>query len=167
MYGYAVVVDSRTISVVFIIFCTGFTPFYGTCKRPILNTGKSAPPRKLKIQSRWNHHILPYGTVGLRISAGGKCFGYSGDTKYDETINTVLKREELTAAWFAPCDLVFHEIEFNNPSSVHTHWRQVESLQRAISGKVLGYHTAFLENSPFALAKEGCRYLLEDDLKIK
>ena len=110
------------------------TPFDGTCKRPILNTGKSAPPRKLKIQSRWNHHILPYGTVGLKISAGGKCFGYSGDTKYDETINTVLKREELTAAWFAPCDLVFHEIEFNNPSSVHAHWKQVESLQRAISG---------------------------------
>lgn len=113
----------------------------------------------VKIESRWNHHILPYGTVGLKISAGGKCFGYSGDTKYDETINAILKREELTAAWFASCDLVFHEIEFDNPNSVHTHWKQVESLQQAIPGKILGYHTAFLENSPFDLAKEGCRYL--------
>lgn len=121
----------------------------------------------IKIESRWNHHILPYGTVGLKISAGGKCFGYSGDTKYDEKINNILKREELTAAWFAPCDLVFHEIEFDNPDSVHTHWKQVESLQRAISGKVLGYHTAFLENSPFPLAEEGRRYLLEGDLIIK
>ncbi len=121
----------------------------------------------VKIESRWNHHILPYGTVGLRISAGGKCFGYSGDTKYDETINSILKREELTAEWFASCDLVFHEIEFDNPCSVHTHWKQVESLQRAIPGKVLGYHTAYLENSPFELAKEGCCYLLEDSLKIK
>jgi hypothetical protein len=116
----------------------------------------------VKIESRWNHHILPYGTVGLRISAGGKCFGYSGDTKYDETINGILKREELTAEWFASCDLLFHEIEFDNPDSVHTYWKQVESLQSAIRGKVLGYHTASLENSPFDLAKEGCSYLLND-----
>ena len=120
----------------------------------------------VKIESRWNHHILPYGTIGLKISAGGKVFGYSGDTKYDEEINKVLKREELTAEWFGNCDLVFHEIEFDNPDSVHSHWKQVESLQRSIPGKVLGYHTAFLENSPFDLAREGCRYLLEDTLRI-
>jgi ribonuclease BN (tRNA processing enzyme) len=114
----------------------------------------------VQIESRWNHHILPYGTVGLRISAGGRCFGYSGDTKYDEAINAVLNREELTASWFAPCDLVFHEIEFDNPNSVHSHWKQVELLQKAVPGKVLGYHTAFLENSPFDLVKEGHRYLV-------
>lgn len=121
----------------------------------------------VKIESRWNHHILPYGTIGLRISAGGKCFGYSGDTKYDEKINAVLNRNELTAEWFAPCDLVFHEIEFDNPHSVHSHWKQVESLQRAIPGKVLGYHTLHLKNSPFDLAKEGCRYVLEGRLEIE
>lgn len=115
----------------------------------------------MKIESRWNHHILPYGTIGLKISAGGKCFGYSGDTKYDEKINSVLKRQELTSAWFADCDLVFHEIEFDNPHSVHTHWKQVESLQQDIPGKVLGYHTAYLENSPFDLVQEGRRYLLD------
>lgn len=120
----------------------------------------------IRIESRWNHHILPYGTIGLRISAGGKCFGYSGDTKYDESINKVLRREELTAAWFAPCDLVFHEIEFDNPQSVHSHWKQVESLQHQIPGKVLGYHTPFLENSPFDLVREGDHYLLENTLKI-
>ncbi|WP_163339457.1 MBL fold metallo-hydrolase [Desulfopila sp. IMCC35008] len=113
------------------------------------------------IESRWNHHILPYGTIGLKISAGGRCFGYSGDTKYDEVINNVLKREELTAAWFAHCDLVFHEIEFDNPDSVHSHWKQVELLQQAIQGKVLGYHTEYLEHSPFDLAEEGVRYLLD------
>lgn len=115
----------------------------------------------IKIESRWNHHILPYGTIGLKISAGGKVFGYSGDTKYDEDINAVLNREELTAEWFKKCDLVFHEIEFDNPNSVHSHWKQVELLQRSIPGKVLGYHTAFLENSPFDLAREGYRYLLD------
>jgi len=121
----------------------------------------------VKIESRWNHHILPYGTIGLKISAAGKCFGYSGDTKYDELINTVLKREELTAEWFSQCDLVFHEIEFDNPDSVHSHWKQVELLQRSIPGKVLGYHTRFLENSPFDLVREGDRYLLEGSLKIE
>lgn len=127
----------------------------------LLQPGSPLNIGPIKIESRWNHHILPYGTIGLRISAGGKCFGYSGDTKYDELINKVLRREELTAEWFAPCDLVFHEIEFDNPGSVHTHWKQVESLQRSISGKVLGYHTPFLENSPFDLVREGGRYLLD------
>ncbi|UZP66684.1 MBL fold metallo-hydrolase [Desulfovibrio mangrovi] len=115
----------------------------------------------VKIESRWNHHILPYGTLGLKISAGGRTFGYSGDTKYDEAINRILNRKELTAEWFAACDLVFHEIDFDNPHSVHTHWKQVESLQRAISGRVLGYHTPYLANSPFPLAEEGRRYVLD------
>jgi len=112
------------------------------------------------IESRLNHHILPYGTVGLKISANGKSFGYSGDTKYDAEINSLLKREELMASWFAPCDLVFHEVEFDNPHSVHSHWKQVAALQRSISGQVLGYHAPYLENSPFQLAQEGSRYLL-------
>jgi len=119
----------------------------------------------ITIESRWNHHILPYGTIGLRITAGGRCFGYSGDTKYDESINAVLKRDELTASWFAPCDLVFHEVEFDNPNSVHSYWKQVESLERAIPGEVLGYHTPFLPNSPFNLAREGERYLLEGGVR--
>ncbi|MFT5700759.1 MAG: hypothetical protein ACI8ZB_003644 [Desulforhopalus sp.] len=131
----------------------------------LLTPGTALNLGPIKIDSRWNHHILPYGTVGLRISAGGKCFGYSGDTKYDETINNILRREELSASWFAPCDLVFHEIEFDNPDSVHTHWKQVEALQRAIPGKVFGYHTTYLESSPFDLAKEGCCYRLEDILR--
>ena len=113
------------------------------------------------IESRWNHHILPYGTIGLKISAGGKCFGYSGDTKYDEEINKVLQRDELEAEWFASCDLVFHEIEFDNPHSVHTHWKQVESLQSKIRGRVLGYHSHNLAHSPFPLAQEGRCYVLD------
>ncbi|WP_320173392.1 MBL fold metallo-hydrolase [Maridesulfovibrio sp.] len=114
----------------------------------------------IQIDSRWNHHILPYGTIGLKISAGGSSFGYSGDTKYDERINKILNRPELEAEWFASCDLVFHEIEFDNPDSVHTHWKQVESLQSKIKGKVLGYHCPFLTNSPFPLAEEGKCYVL-------
>jgi len=115
----------------------------------------------VRIESRWNHHFLPYGTLGLKISAGGKSFGYSGDTKFDETINEILNREELTPQWFTPCDLVFHEIDFDNPAGVHSHWKQVEALQRAIPGQVLGYHTPFLDNAPLPLAREGQTYYLD------
>ncbi len=116
---------------------------------------------EMQIESRWNHHILPYGSVGLKISAGESCFGYSGDTKYDEGINKILNRPELEAGWFAACDLVFHEIEFDNPHSVHSYWKQVESLQSKINGRVLGYHCPFLANSPFPLAEEGKCYALD------
>lgn len=128
-----------------------------------LNPGTPFDLGSMKIESRWNHHILPYGTIGLRFTAGNKCFGYSGDTKFDTTLNTLLNRKELTADWFASCDLVFHEIDFDNPNSVHTHWKQVELLQQEISGVVLGYHTSSQESRPFPLAKEGYRYILDDN----
>ncbi len=114
----------------------------------------------IEIESRWNHHIIPYGTVGLKISAGNKCFGFSGDTKYDERLNSILKRPELGADWFSDCDLIFHEIEFDNPDSVHSYWKEVVALQKAIPGKVLGYHCPYRDDSPFELAKEGQHYKL-------
>ncbi|MCP4722065.1 MAG: hypothetical protein GY860_21620, partial [Desulfobacteraceae bacterium] len=59
------------------------------------------------------------------------------------------------------CDLVFHEVDFDNPMGVHTHWKQVEKLSRAVPGRVLGYHTPYLENAPLPLALEGKTYYLE------
>ncbi|MEN8191062.1 MAG: MBL fold metallo-hydrolase, partial [Thermodesulfobacteriota bacterium] len=56
----------------------------------------------IRIECRQNHHFLPYGTLGFKFFAGGKCFGYSGDTKFDESTNRILKRRELTSRWFAP-----------------------------------------------------------------
>jgi len=73
-----------------------------------------------------------------------------------------LKQTELSAQWFAPCDLVFHEIDFENPDSVHTHWKQVEALQQAIPGRVLGYHASPQQSPPFPLAQEGKRYILDE-----
>lgn len=137
-----------------------FPDLDGFLRIVFLEPGTSLVLGNMTIKSRWNHHILPYGTVGLKISAGGQCFGYSGDTKYDESLNTLLQKKELTASWFKECDLIFHEIEFDNPHSVHSHWKQVEALQKEVPGKVLGYHTQKLPNSPFELAVEGRRYLL-------
>lgn len=129
--------------------CVSFTP---------LNPGSPIELDSIRIDCRWNHHFLPYGTLGLRISASGKTLGFSGDTKLDETINAILKRQELEPSWFRPCGLVFHEVDFDNPSGVHTHWKQVEKLQQAIPGRVLGYHTPFLANAPLPLVQEGRTY---------
>jgi hypothetical protein len=115
----------------------------------------------IQVHSRWNHHFLPHGTLGLKISANGKTLGFSGDTKLDETINGILNRDELSPQWFAHCDLIFHEVDFDNPGSVHTHWKQVEKLQQAIPGQVLGYHTPFLANAPLPLVQEGKNYCLD------
>ncbi|MCP4023580.1 MAG: ribonuclease Z [Desulfobacteraceae bacterium] len=116
---------------------------------------------KMQLETRWNHHILPYGTLGLKIFAGGKRFGFSGDTKLDEKLNLILKREELFPQWFASCDLVFHEVEFDSPSGVHTHWKALEKLQQSIPCEVLGYHTGILPHLPIPLAKEGRTYRLQ------
>lgn len=126
-----------------------------------LTPGSPLDLDSLRIDCRWNHHFLPYGTLGLRIHAGEKTIGISGDTKLDDTINAILKRPELEPSWFRPCGFVFHEIDFDNPGSVHSHWKQVQKLQREIPGQVLGYHTPFLANAPLSLAREGQTYRLD------
>lgn len=114
----------------------------------------------IEVSCRWNHHFLPFGTLGLKFSAGGKTFGYSGDTKFDTNINAVIGRKELEPEWFTECDLVFHEVDFNNPASVHTYWKQLQKLVDAIPGRVLCYHTPHLANAPLPLAEQGKVYSL-------
>ncbi|RJR50876.1 MAG: MBL fold metallo-hydrolase [Desulfobacteraceae bacterium] len=114
----------------------------------------------LKLSARWNHHFLPYGTLGLRITAGGKSCGFSGDVKFDTRINQILKREELTEAWFRGCDLLFHEVDFRNPTGVHSYWREVLKIQSVLSGDLYGYHTAPQEDPPLPVAEDGKTYLL-------
>ncbi|MCD4742195.1 MAG: hypothetical protein K8R67_06935, partial [Desulfobacteraceae bacterium] len=141
----------------FTFLCPGFNRLVNFIP---LSPGTPLQLGLIQLDCRWNHHFLPYGTLGFRISAGGKMLGFSGDTKLDETLNTILNRDELLPKWFASCNLVFHEVDFDNPGSVHTHWKQVEKLQQAISGQVLGYHTPFLANAPLPLVQEGKTYYL-------
>jgi len=142
-----------------------FTPLCPGFKQLVnfihLSPDKLLDMNGLRIESRWNHHFLPYGTLGLKITAGGKTFGFSGDTKFDDRINTLLGRSELLPEWFASSDLVFHEVDFDNPNSVHTHWKQLQLLQQNISGRLLCYHSAPLENGPLPQVEEGKTYLLE------
>jgi ribonuclease BN (tRNA processing enzyme) len=122
---------------------------------------KSVQIGAIELKCRWNHHFLPFGTLGFKFSAGGKTFGFSGDTKFDESINAILKRDELLPQWFESCALVFHEVDFNSPGSVHTHWKQLEKLQQTISAQVLCYHTPVLDNGPLPQVVEGRTYHLD------
>ncbi len=115
----------------------------------------------MEILTRWNHHILPHGTLGLKITAGGRTFGFSGDTKLDETINARLGRQELLPQWFGGCDLVFHEVSFDHPLGVHTYWKEVKKLGDILDCPVLGYHTDQKVDRPIPLAEEGKTYCLD------
>ncbi|HDR14474.1 MAG TPA: MBL fold metallo-hydrolase [Desulfobacteraceae bacterium] len=114
-----------------------------------------------ELTTRWNHHFLPYGTLGLKISAGGRVLGISGDTKFDRDINRILQREELTEAWFKKCELLFHEVDFDNPGGVHSYWKEVAAFQNVIRGRLFTYHTAHRETPPLPIADEGRVYRLD------
>ncbi len=114
----------------------------------------------LNIQSRWNHHFLPYGTLGLKLSAGDRCCGISGDTKYSTQINQVLGRPELEAEWFGECDLILHEIDFYNADGVHSHWEEVAKIRDTVSGKLYGYHSTEMEDTPIPLVRQGQTFRL-------
>lgn len=126
-----------------------------------LTPEKSCTLGNYKIEARWNHHIIPYGTLGLKISSKSNCWGFSGDTKYDEKIIKVLKRKELEPEWFENCDVLFHEVDFKSPKTVHTYYKELQKLETNFSGKLFVYHTDVKGlKKGFTIAEEGRRYLL-------
>jgi hypothetical protein len=125
--------------------------------------GRDLDLNGMKLTTRWNHHFLPYGALGLKISTGGKIWGLSGDTKFDHRINDILKKEELTESWFKDCGLIFHEVDFIDPRGVHTYWKELEleRIRNSVKGEVFAYHTAAIENPPIPIAKEGNTYRMD------
>lgn len=116
-----------------------------------------------KLKVRWNHHILPYGTLGLKICTKGSCWGLSGDTKYSMDIVRKLKKEELSPEWFAECNVVFHEVEFDNPNGVHTYYKDLLELQGKIKGRIFVYHAdPYKIKGGFVFAEECKRYIIEN-----
>ena len=114
---------------------------------------------EIVIESRWNHHILPYGTLGLKFKGGGSCVGISGDTKYSKRIVNYLGNEKLKAEWFKECDIIFHEVSYTSPVTVHTFWRDLQELGNEIKGEIIVYHTGD-SNKLFRNAIEGATYLI-------
>ena len=125
-----------------------------------LTPGKSITFSDHKIEARWNHHIIPYGTLGLKISGKSYCWGFSGDTKYDEKLIALLKIKELEPEWFRNCDFVFHEVNFESSNSVHTYYKELLKLKKKINGKLFIYHTDSTKvTGGLNIALEGRRYI--------
>jgi ribonuclease BN (tRNA processing enzyme) len=107
--------------------------------------------------TRLNHHVLPCGTLGLKLDWNGRSVGISGDTKYDEAIVRQLRRPELEAEWFGNCQLVFHEVDPTRPRSVHSYYLEVLKLAKRLPGRLVVYH-AVGNVSPLEMAAEGQWY---------
>ena len=114
----------------------------------------------ITVDARWNHHFLPFGTLGLRISAGGKTCGISGDTKFSTAINAVVGRPELDPAWFADCDLILHEVDFVSADGVHSYWEEVAKIRDTVSGTLYGYHSPEVESPPLPQVRDGQTFTL-------
>jgi hypothetical protein len=99
--------------------------------------------------------------LGIKIYAGDSAWGLSGDTKFDTKINRILKKVELDESWFRDCNLVFHEVDFENPEGVHTYWKELEEIRDTIEGELFVYHTCGKDNPPMPIATEGMTYHLE------
>ena len=98
--------------------------------------------------------------MGLKISGKGYCWGFSGDTKYDEKLIAILKIIELEPEWFQDCDFVFHEVNFESSNSVHTYYKELLKLKKKISGKLFVYHTDSTKvTGGLNIALEGRRYI--------
>ncbi len=129
-------------------------------------------PLKLKyyqIEARWNHHIIPYGTLGIKIKTPYNCWGLSGDTKYDEKITEELNRKELEPEWFKDCNMIFHEVDFINPNTVHTYYKELLKMQNKIKTKLFVYHTdKSTLREGFKIAEETkSYYLYKDKIEIR
>jgi ribonuclease BN (tRNA processing enzyme) len=124
-----------------------------------LEPGTTIGHHGARIAARLNHHILPSDTLGLVVEHGGRRVGFSGDTKYDRTINATLRRPDLDADWFGDCDVVFHEVFFG--TSIHTAVNEVEALAAAVPGEVYLYHCQGHGPSAVPSATDGATYRIE------
>ncbi len=150
-----------------------FNPLFNDINKYIelipLTPDKSITVSDHKIEARWNHHIIPYGTLGLKISGKANCWGFSGDTKYDEKIIASLNKKKLEPEWFENCNLVFHEVDFESSKSVHTYYKELLKLENKIRGKLFVYHTDSIKvKEGFNMALKGRRYILSNGkLKVE
>ncbi len=111
---------------------------------------------------RLNHHVLPSGTLSLKVQFKNNIFALSGDTKYDSNLASKTKNNPaFDISWYNDCHLVFHEVEFENPDNVHTYYKEIQNIMKKINGKVLVYHSS---SEKFLLdgVREYTRYIIKE-----
>ena len=110
---------------------------------------------------RLNHHVLKSGTLGLKIQFKNNIFALSGDTKYDSSLALKMKNNpSFDISWYNDCHLIFHEVEFENPNTVHTFYTEVAKIMEKIKGKLFVYHSSS-ENFLLKGVKEYTRYIIK------
>ena len=90
----------------------------------------------LEIQLVKTHHVISAyclcPSYGLMFNAHGKNILITTDTKF--------KPIEMME-WYQKADLIFHECETKEvPSSVHSHYKELRTLDQAIKNKMWLYH---------------------------
>lgn len=96
------------------------------------------------VLQRYEFHVLPtrhitsddhtcWPSFGLRIrdAATNTFVVYSGDTRFDPA---------GIGEFFADAALIFHEVQFDEESSVHTTWHELRTLSKALRQKMVLYH---------------------------
>ena len=97
-----------------------------------------------ELETRWNMHPIP--TNGLKVTVGGRTFGYSGDTQYDPAMlerrrgrGTLPGRhfEDLMHFFWTPdgeptVDLLYHEAGI---PPIHTDKERLAELPEAIASR--------------------------------
>ncbi len=116
---------------------------------------------------RLNHHVLKSGTLGLKVKYKDNIVAISGDTYYSEELaKRFPEKSAFDINWFNDCQLIFHEVEFENPHTVHTFYTELKKMQEKVKGKILTYHYSS-EKPLLPVAKEFKRYIIKDGkLKI-
>jgi hypothetical protein len=103
------------------------------------------------LETRWNLHPIPAN--GLKVSFGGKTFGYSGDTQYDPALLTRLRAQgKLTADQYddllfffwtpdglPKVDLLYHEAGI---PPIHTPIDALGSLPDPVKARTYLVHVA-------------------------
>jgi ribonuclease BN (tRNA processing enzyme) len=90
-----------------------------------LDEKRSVEVGPFHIECRRTIHHIP--TTALRISAGGRCLGYSADTSFDPTL----------IDWLSDADLIIHETNLGP----HTPYDQLQQLPEEIRQKMRLIHT--------------------------
>ena len=113
----------------------------------------------ITLETRWNLHPIP--TNGFKMTVGGTCFGYSGDTQYAPDLIRQLQREQqlprrqaedLLYFFWTPdgqpmVDLLYHEAGI---PPIHTDRRQLERLPEAMKARTALVHIADRDVPPGA-----------------
>src|SRR5215472_5598195 len=104
-----------------------------------------------ELETRWNLHPIP--TNGLKVTVGGRTFGYSGDTQFDPALLQRLRAEgKLSPAHFADLmyffwtpdgeptvDVLYHEAGL---WPIHTEQGKLRALPPAVLDRTFLVHIA-------------------------